>query len=330
MNVIIANERQDELANLDIEIIKSIRGVYDADELVQIFSNFFFGRMILDLTAIKDYKDIRNLQKFALSLDVEKMIVLLPDVPECLAPQFLSQLISIGIYNFTTNLDGVKYLIDNPNTYRDVAHLHQINMQQPIIMNAPTGNDNNAGISQNTMMTGPVMQSGAFVLGIKNITDHSGATMLTYMLKNEIKNMGKSVVAIEVDKRDFTYLNDPDMISTTKDLFGNELSKHRTKNVVLVDLNKDGDESLCNDVLYLLEPSTIKLNKLMLGNRTIFEKLSGKKIVINKNIMGNGDIKELEFEARFKSFYVLPPLDERANNSEVLQKLLSSLGIINY
>ena len=51
MNVIISNERQAELANLDIEVIKSLNGVFDADELVQTFSNFFFGRMILDLTA---------------------------------------------------------------------------------------------------------------------------------------------------------------------------------------------------------------------------------------------------------------------------------------
>ena len=75
MNVIISNERQAELANLDIEIIKAINGVFEADELVSMFSNFFFGRMILDLTAIKDYKDVRNLQKFAMSLDVEKIIV---------------------------------------------------------------------------------------------------------------------------------------------------------------------------------------------------------------------------------------------------------------
>ena len=324
MNVIIANERQDELANLDIEIIKSIRGVYDADELVQIFSNFFFGRMILDLTAIKNYKDIRNLQKFALSLDVEKMIVLLPDIPECLAPQFLSQLISIGIYNFTTNLDGVKYLIDNPNTYRDVAHLHQINSAPQVVV-APT-----PGGAGPTTVVNQVIQSGAVVIGVKNITEHSGSTMLIYMLKNEIKKMGKNVVAIEVDKRDFMYFNDTEMVSTNKENFGNELSKYRNKDVILVDLNKDGDEGICNDVLYLLEPSTIKLNRLMLSNRGIFEKLAGKKIIINKNIMNSGDIKELEDEAKFKSFFVLPPLDERANNSEILQRLLSGLGIINY
>ena len=74
MNVIISNERQTELANLDIEIIKSINGEYDADELVQTFSNFFFGRMVLDLTALKNYRDIRNLQKLSISLDMDKII----------------------------------------------------------------------------------------------------------------------------------------------------------------------------------------------------------------------------------------------------------------
>ena len=41
MNVIISNERQNELTNLDIEIIKSIRGVFETDELIQMFSNFY-------------------------------------------------------------------------------------------------------------------------------------------------------------------------------------------------------------------------------------------------------------------------------------------------
>jgi len=44
MNVIISNERQGELANLDIEVIKSINGVYESEELIQMFSNFFFGK----------------------------------------------------------------------------------------------------------------------------------------------------------------------------------------------------------------------------------------------------------------------------------------------
>ena len=322
MNVIIANERQNELESLDIEIIKAISGVYEADELVKMFSNFFFGRMILDLTAIKDYKDIRNLQKFALSLDVEKIIVLLPDTPECLAPTFLSKIISMGIYNFTTNLDGVIYLLNNPNTYRDVAHLHQINESSVQVVNEGNGG--------NTTVINNVINSGPYVLGFKNITEHSGATMLIYMLMKELNKMGKSSVALEIDKRDFSFLNEKDMFSITKEQLSAELLKNREKDVVLVDLNKDGDEAVCTEVLYILEPSTIKLNKVMLANRRIFEKLAGRKVILNQNIMSNNDIQELEYEAKFKTFMVLPPLDERANNSQILQELLSKLGIINY
>ena len=328
MNVIISNERQSELANLDIEVIKAINGVYDADELVNMFSNFFFGRMVLDLTAIKDYKDVRNLQKFAMSLDVEKMIVLLPDTPECLTPGFLSKLISMGIYNFTTNLDGVKYLLDNPNTYRDVAHLHQID-QETVVAPAPSVSTPSGGVEV-TNPTYVTVQSGPMIIGLKNITEHSGATMLTYMLLNEVRNMGKAALAIEVGKRDFVFFNDKDMISIDKDNLAGELLKHRDVNVIFLDLNRDGDEELCNEVLYLLEPSTIKLNKLMLSNRNIFSKLEGRKIIINQNIMGDHDIKQLEMEANLKSFYILPPLDERANNSQLLQDLLNRIGVNNY
>lgn len=326
MNVIIANERQKELESLDIEIIKSINGVYSADELVSMFSNFFFGRMVLDLTAIKDFKDITNLQKFALSLDVEKMIVLLPDTPECLTPSFLSSIISIGIYNFTTNLDGVKYLLNNPNTYRDVAHLHQINQQQQQLerMQAESGNSETKIINPDT---NSLVTREQFILGIKNITDHSGATMLSYMIKNYLKSKGKSCVALEVEKRDFTFLNDKEMITTTKDQIATQILKNRDIDVIIVDLNRDGDETICNDVLYLLEPSTIKLNKVMMINQNTFKNLGAKKIVINQNVLSNDDIRELEFEAGFKAFFVLPPLDERKDNSEILSDLLVRLGI---
>lgn len=328
MNVIISNERQAELANLDIEIIKSINGVFDADELVQMFSNFFFGRMILDLTALKNYRDIRNLQKLSMSLDVEKIIVLLPDTPDCLAPQFLSRLISMGIYNFTTNLDGVNYLLQNPNTYRDVAHLHQIDNGggtgvNPMPMPVPSTGDGTTVINN-------IISNSGYILGIKNLTDHAGATMLTYMLKVELTNLGKSVVAIEVDKKDFMYINDKDLKSVSKDGLASELLKNRDASIVLVDLNKDGNDDLCTDVIYLVEPSTLKLNKLMRRDHEIFNKLKGRKIVLAKSLLSNSDVNEFEYEAKTKVFFNLPPLDERQNNSEVLQDLINRLGINTY
>lgn len=330
MNVIISNQRQQELTALDIEVIKSINGEFSSEELIQTFSNFFFGRMILDLTALKDFRDIRNLQKLSMSLDVEKIIILLPDTPECLAPQFLSRLISMGIYNFTTNIDGVNYLLQNPNTYRDVAHLHQIEegggtgmgntIQMPII------NENSEG----TTIINNIINNGAYILGIKNLTEHSGSTMLTYMLKQQLVKNGKSVTTIEVDRRDFMYFNDKDLISVSKMELANELLKHRDSSVVLVDINSDGCEELCTDVIYLVEPSTIKLNKLMRRDRNAFDKLKGKKIVLAQSLLSASDINEFEYEAKTKVFYNLPPLDERVNNSEVLDDLLARLGISSY
>lgn len=316
MNVIISNEKQEELANLNIEIIKSIHGVYEVDELIQMFSNFFFGRMILDLTALKDYRDTRNLQKLSMSLDVEKIIVLLPDTPECLSPRFLSKLISMGIYNFTTNLDGVNYLLTNPNTYRDVAHLHQIDEVATPVVNASGDN-----------IINNVISTGNYVLGIVNVTEHSGATMLTYMLKKHLKNAGVRVAAIEVDKRDFVYFNDSEMISVDEANLASEVLKNKDANVIIIDLNKDSNADICNEVLYLIEPSTIKLNKLMRRDRKILEKLAGKKVVLAQSILSDSDIKEFEYEANIKVFFVMPPLDERNKNTEVLQSLLSKLGI---
>ena len=68
----------------------------------------------------------------------------------------------------------------------------------------------------------------------------------------------------------------------------------------------------------------------MRRDRAIFSKLAGRKIVLAQSILSDSDIKEFEYEANIKIFFVMPPLDERENNSEVLQNLLNRIGIINY
>ena len=72
MNVIIANKYRDALASLDIDVIKKLEGEFSVDEIVETFKNFFFQRMILDITALKDYKDIKTLQKLSLSLSIPR------------------------------------------------------------------------------------------------------------------------------------------------------------------------------------------------------------------------------------------------------------------
>ena len=318
MNVIVSNKQQALLANLNVDIIKTVNGEFTADEIVEQFSNFFFGRMILDLTALKDYKDLRNLQKISISLAVEKIIIVLPlDDPECNTPQFLSKLISMGVYNFTSNIEGINYLLQNPNSYRDVAHLHQID--EPIV------------IEKQVMVPGEntttYVQSASTVIGIKNLTDGAGATTLCNLLKKELKTRGMSVVAIEVGKRDFMYLNDKELISTTEDDLSSVVLRNRDKQVILVDLNRT-EPTICTDVIYLLEPSFIKLNKLMFRDRKVFERLKGKKIMLSRSMLSNSDMAELEYEAKTKFFYNMPVLDDRQNNTEILEDLLIRLGIV--
>jgi hypothetical protein len=308
MNVIVANKYEPLLSSLEIDVIKKVTGDFEVDELISMFSNFFFQRMILDITSIKNYKDIKNLQKLSISLDMSKIILLLDEDAESSSAPYLSKLISMGIYNFTKNKEGVLYLLEHPNSYRDVAHIHQLDTLTSEVANR-------------------VVRNNVRILGIKNLTDHAGATSFIYMLKRQL-SVNYKVIAIEIDKTDFTYFNDKDMISTTNSDLGKVLIKvGETYDIILLDLNNSNNEDACNDVLYLLEPSTIKLNKLMRRNRNIFNQMSGKKIVLNKSLLNTNDIMDFEAEAQTKVFYSVPPLNDRLL-SRALDNFLVKLGFI--
>lgn len=309
MNVIIANEARDMLTNLDIDIIKSVEGIHTADEIVSMFKNFFYARMILDVTAIKDYDDITNIQKISIGLDAEKIILVLPNNEVSTSSSYLSKIISMGIYNFTTNLDGIKYFLEHPNTYKDVAHIQQLNDLSSTI------NDKVVG--------------GSKIIGIKNVTDHAGSTTLIYMLKKELEQTyGMSVLAIEVNRHDFSYFNDKNMVSVSDENFMTEIVRHKDASVILVDLNDSDNDGVCGDILYLIEPTSIKLNKLMRRNRRIFEELKGRKIILNKSLLSNRDVMDFEYEGRTKVFYNIPPLNERERNS-VLSDFLAKIGLLH-
>ena len=55
MNVIIANKYKEMLSNLNIDIIKSLEGEFEVEDIIDNFQNFFFNKMILDITAVKNY-----------------------------------------------------------------------------------------------------------------------------------------------------------------------------------------------------------------------------------------------------------------------------------
>ena len=312
MNVLVVNKQEDVISALNIEVIKTLRGVFDADEIISTFTNFYFARMIIDVTALKDYEDVAIYQKLSIGLPIDKVILLIPSSSAAANNYFLSKLISMGYYNFTTNGDGVKYLLTNPNSYKDVDYLHQVE--------APT---NNVVPTEN----GGTVLSGIRILGVKNVTDEAGSSSLIYMMKKELEEKDNlSVLAVEVDKRDFTFFRSKDMISTDKTSIATELLKAKNYNYILVDLN-DYDENICDETLYLIEPSIIKLNKLMLRDKGVFSRLRDKKVIINRSVLNEADIKEFASEAGIKIFDVIPCLNDRELSKEI-SSLLVKLGMV--
>ena len=200
-------------------------------------------------------------------------------------------------------------MLEHPNTYKQVAHIQQLN------------NDVVNSVVQR-------VESGSRIIGVRNVTEHAGATTFVYMLKKELKtHFGDTIIAIELNKGDFQYFGDKNMISLTVDQLHGALTKYAGASVILIDLNDTPDDSFCTDVLYLLEPSIIKLNKLMRRNRNIFSKLQNEKIILNKSLLTNKDIADFEYEAKTRVFYNMPPLDERKRNP-IFDDFLSRLGLL--
>lgn len=326
MNVIVANRYESMLKTLNVDTIKTIAGVFEANQIASMFKNFFFQRMILDITAINNYKDIKNIQTLSISLDMDKVILLLDDSIEVTSPIYLSELISIGIYNFAKNLEEVQYLLEHPNTYRDVAHLHQLDRpvyNQVNVPSVPAPKVETKTVQKSTN----VAQKSTKVIGVKNITKQTGATTLIYMLKKQLQKK-YSVLSVEINKRDFMYFKEKNMISINEGELKEILIQNSNKDVILLDVNESKEAiSLCSDVIYLIEPSIVKLHKMMFVSPNILESLRNKKIVLNQSLLDTRDVKAFENEANLKIFFNVPPLDERKNDFPVLEQLLSKLGL---
>lgn len=317
MDTVIGNKYIDVFSNLNIEVSKRLEGEYTVEEIISSFSNFFFNKMFLDITSIKDYKDLTNLQKLSMEIDMDKVILLL-DKEDSISDSnvFLSRLVSMGIYNFTKDTNSLMYLYNNPNSYRDVAYLQNIDN------NIKVDNVSNHDVSEEVSNT-----RNKIILGIKNVTDYAGSTTLVYLLKKILSDY-YNTMAIEIDNNDFIYFKDKDLVSVKENEFESTLSKYYVTDFFIVDLGKSNMDHLCNEVLYLVEPSTIRLNKLMLINPNIFRELSDKKIIFNKNMLSNKDISKLEGEAGIKSYYTIAPLNDREDCSNVLLPLLEKLGYV--
>ena len=312
MNVIVSNKYQSLLASLNIDVIKSINGEFSVDDLIAQFSTFYYNKMILDITAIKGYEDINIMQNLSVNFDMSKVILLLDDSEVVNSPVYISQLISMGIYNFTNDVNTIKYLIDNPNQYKDVANYHNISGFKKPVLNEKAIDNTRGKIGQK-------------IIGFKNVTEHAGATTLIYLLKLHLEKSYK-VKDVEIDKNDFVYFNDESLESISSLGFNDFLSQNSDYDVILVDLNEGNVLEYCHDIVYLIEPGLIKLNKLIRQDNAIFEKLSDKKIVLNRSVLSEKDVMDFEKESGSKVFFNMPCLDDKLDDQKIINIFLTNLG----
>lgn len=123
MNVIVTNQNKALLDQLNVDIIKKIEGEYEVSELLSKFVNLQFDKLIIDITSIKNYTDNAVMTSFAKSVDPNRVIILLNDNPTVNTRPYIVNLINNGIYNFSRNIEGVKYLYNTPNTLASVQSI---------------------------------------------------------------------------------------------------------------------------------------------------------------------------------------------------------------
>jgi len=370
MNVIVSNKQKQVLDNANIDAIKELNGLFKVDDLIINFKNYFFTKMVVDATSIVEFANPNVLKRLAEGIGAEKLVILLPSKPEP-PRKFLKLLITLGIYNFSSNINDIVNFVQNPNTYDDVKeYLEETVSNNFYQTNNNFDNSNNYDVdhdindnymddsyneSDNTLNTvhnylnsydGDYQENNSFgmevannnfignnfnddnkyILGIKNVTNHAGTTTLIYMLKNTLEHIfNKKVLALEFKTRDFTYFRSQSMLSVTEDNLESTI-KNSDCDIILLDLNNNDYVSLCNDIIYLVEPSIISVNRLISENRMAFASLKDKKVVLNKSLISNDDVNKFSQEAGISFYYVIPALNDRVGNS-IIENFVNKLGL---
>ena len=319
MNIVINNQNYRITDSLNVEIIKTLSGEFSLYEIEQELVNFIYNKIIIDITAIRNYYDINSVISFLSGFESSKVIILLNDSEVTNSNSFLSKLVENGYYNFTKNAAGIQYLIDNPNNLEDVK-------QYLVPTNSDSINQNNYQANIKTDQTFTKKNLNQKIIGIQNLTDHAGATTLTYMMYKQLK-YNYNIKAIEMNKQDFVCFRNVDLsFCTSIDDLQIKLIQYSDADAILIDLNGFDAQNICDEILYLVDPGTIKLNKLLKKDSNIQIKTKKGKIVLNRSAIKQEEINNFEYETKFNVFFNVSNFDDRKERIKVIDELLYNLG----
>lgn len=319
MNIVTANENKSIIDRLDIDIIKRIDGQYELRELLSKFVNLYFNKMIIDITSIENYQDIEVIKQLGKALDPSRIILLLNNDPTVNSSLYMSSLIGAGFYNFTRNFEGIKFLYSNPNGYDNVKHL--------VLSDEQTKEETRLAEERAKAMEYHE-EATKKIIGIANLTTHAGATSLTNMMVRQLNNAGYKAIGIEMFRQDLIFYHDSNLMSCmNKSDLERTIKDHEDANAIIIDLNDFGyADDYCDDVLYLVEPSYVKLTKLLKKDKNTFIERKDEKIVLNLSFVNDQEVPDFEYETKCKVFDNLPPMNDRDHNLTEINQLLARLG----
>ena len=150
--------------------------------------------------------------------------------------------------------------------------------------------------------------------------------LLAYMMIKQLK-LNYTVKGIEMNKQDFIYFKDSDLVLCTRlDELKLKLKEFSNIEVVIIDLNGFDAEEICDEVIYLVDPGTVKLNKLIKSDNNIYLKVLNGKVILNRSSIKEEEISNFEYETKFNVFYNMPNFNDRRDRLQVVDRLLYKLG----
>ncbi len=335
MNVIVTNQNKALLDQLNVDIIKKIEGEYEVSELLSKFVNLQFDKLIIDITSIKNYTDNAVMTSFAKSVDPNRVIILLNDNPTVNTRPYIVNLINNGIYNFSRNIEGVKYLYNTPNTLASVQSILNppVKTESATTVNAtvntqPTTTESSNEVYANNNSNLRIPTFGKKIIGLSNMTMHAGASTLTNMMVRQLNNKGIPAIGIEMNRQDLIYYRSDKLFSAMSRLDLERVVKdHNDAAAIIIDLNDFPEaDKYCNSIIYLVEPSFIRLTKCIRRNKNAFVEKKNEKVVLNMSFVSDDELYDFEIETGVKVFDNIPPLNDRDQDAGEINEFLRKLG----
>ena len=121
INIIIKNQNSKVIDSVDINSIKTITGEFTRETIEAELGNLLYSKAVIDITAIKNFFDIKEVLRFLSFFGPNKTVLLLNNSELVNSSSYLTLLVQNGYYNFTRNAAGINYLLTHPNTLNDVT-----------------------------------------------------------------------------------------------------------------------------------------------------------------------------------------------------------------